>query len=62
MENGHERVARLLLEHDARIESDNKYHQTALRPGVRNNHVLVIQLLLERNAIMKLEDNASRHH
>lgn len=59
-ENGHEGTVRLLLEYGAPIESTNKYRQTALWLGVRNDHNAVVKFLAERNAIVDMEDNASR--
>jgi ankyrin repeat protein len=58
--NGHERIAKLLLDRGAIIETQNNFDRTPLSYAAENGHEGVFKLLLERGAAIETLDKLGR--
>jgi ankyrin repeat protein len=55
--NGHEAVAKLLLDKDADVESKDFFSRTPLSWAAEYRHEAVVKLLLDKNANLESEDD-----
>lgn len=57
--NGHEAIARLLLEKGADLESKDKHSYPPLSRAIYNSHEAIAKLLLEKGADLESKGNNS---